>query len=945
MVNNSIMKKILRILLKILLGFILLILLVIFTVPLIFKDKIKARVEQAVNESLNVKVKFDDYKLGFFRNFPDLSFSLDNLSVAGIDKFNNDTLAQCKSVNLVLNLSSLFKKTGYEIKSVLIDNADIKTIVLKDGSANWDIIKETAESTSAAGTSSAMKILLKKVEMLNSKVSYTDYESDIETYLAKVNCTLKGDLTGNETNLEIMIQAGQLTYLMDKIRYLNKATADSKINVRANLDSMKFYLKDSYLIINDLRLNFSGMVAMPEDDIETDLSFKTDQTSFKSLLSLIPSFYMTDFKDLQTKGEFSLEGTAKGVYSDADSTMPDITLDLKIKDGLINYPSLPEKITNIGLKSNIFVDGTDMNKTTVNVDAFHMELAGNPFDMKFSLRTPVSDPDFNGSIVGKIDLTALSKAVPFDSINLSGLINISVSMAGRMSMVEKKQYDNFKASGYMEVKGMKVSMIGYPDVNINEAGLEFSPAYASLKSADLNIGGNSDFNISGKVENYLPYVFKNEIIRGNLELHSKQVDLSDIMSKISTDTAVTDTSSLSIVKVPDNINFDFDALIDQFIYNKINVKNVKGHVIVKDGILGIRETGMDLLGGKIAINADYDTRDILKPFMKADLSMDAIGIKDAFNSFNTIQMLAPTAKGINGKFGVKLNYSSLLGRDFMPQISTISGGGKLQSDEVTLLESTVFKTMKEALKLSKNYSNTFKDINVSFKVSNGRIYVSPFNTRVGNIKMNISGDQGIDQTINYIVKTEIPRSDLGGSVNSLIDDLSASAAAFGVAFKPSDIIKVNVRISGTFLKPVVTPFFGKNPSDSTKGIKEMAKETVKAAVEEKVDEAKEKVRSEVEIQADKLVQEAEEKGQQLRDEAAKGAQKIHEEGDIQAQKIIKEAETKGTIAQMAAKRAADSVRKEADKRADQVVKEADEKALKLVEEAKLKREETLNKIK
>ena len=49
----------------------------------------------------------------------------------------------------------------------------------------------------------------------------------------------------------------------------------------------------------------------------------------------------------------------------------------------------------------------------------------------------------------------------------------------------------------------------------------------------------------------------------------------------------------------------------------------KGHIIVKDGILSIRETGMDILGGTIAMNADYDTRDSLKPLMKADIILKA----------------------------------------------------------------------------------------------------------------------------------------------------------------------------------------------------------------------------------------------------------------------------------------------------------------------------------
>jgi hypothetical protein len=941
--NKIVMKKPAKWIFKVLGGLILLILILLFTFPVLFKDKIKGKFEQIANESVNAKVSFGDYKLGFFRNFPNLTLSLDNVSVTGVEKFENDTLVSCSSLNLVFNLSSLFNKSGYEIKSIVINEADIRTLVLKDGSANWDIMTDTTESP-AGEESSDMKILLEKIEFTNSSVSYIDHESIIETYLDKVNCLMKGDLTENETNLEININAQELTFLMDGIKYLNKAKADSKINVKASLDSMKFYLRDNYLTINDLKMNFAGMVAMPEDDIETDLTFKSEQTSFKSLISLIPAIYMSDYKDLKTSGEFNLAGTAKGIYSDADSTMPDISLNLSVNNGLISYPELPDQIKNINLKSDIFIDGTNMDKTTVNVDHFHMELAGNPFDLEFALKTPMSDPDFKGSMKGKLDLKALSNAVPMDSINLSGLIDISVSMSGRLSMIEKSQYDLFKAYGNLNISDMMVSLTGYPAVSISKADFEFTPAFAELKNADLKVGGKSDFNMNGRLENYIPYVIKDDIIKGRLTLYSKLVDLTDIMSEIVTDTTAADTSSLAVIKVPENINLDFNAGIDQFIYNSIKVQNVKGHVLVRDGVLSIRETGMDLLGGRIAMNADYDTRDTLKPFVKADLNILDLGIKDAFNTFNTIQMLAPTAKGISGKVGVRLNYSSLLGRDFMPLISSITGGGKLVSDEVTLLESVVYKNMKEVLKLGSNYSNTFKDINVSFKVNNGRIYVNPFNTKVGNIKMNISGDQGLDQTINYAIKTEIPRSDLGSSVNSLIDNLSVQAAAFGIAFKPSDIIKVNVKVTGTFLKPVVTPFFGNSAPDSTKGIRETAKETVKEVVGEKVDQAKEKVRSEAEIQADKVVQEAEVKGQQLRDEAAKAAEKIRQEADIQSQRIIKEAETKGTIAKMAAQKATDSVKKESDRKADHLVQEADSKANKLVEEAKAKREELLNKM-
>jgi uncharacterized protein involved in outer membrane biogenesis len=941
------MKKAAGIILKILGGLVLVVLLLVFTVPFLFRDKIRAKVEQAVNSSVNARVTFGDYRLSILRSFPNLTFSLSNVDVAGTGRFAGDTLASLQSVNLVFNLASLFRKTGYEISSVTINKASITTIVLKDGAANWDIMKETAgeEAPSAQPSGSEMKILLRKVDVRNSTIVYIDSSSDISARLNRVNFSLTGDMTTSVTNLDIIMNAGEVSFVMDGMKYLNRIAADAKVNLRANLDSMNFYLRDNYLHMNDMKIFFAGKVSMPGDDIITDLTFKTDGNSLKSLLSLIPAAYTADFKDLKTSGDFSFDGSAKGRYSDADSTMPDILLNFRISNGLISYPSLPEQIKNINISSRIFFDGKKTDNSTLDVDRFHMELAGNPFDMALSLRTPVSDPDFKGSVRGRIDLSALGKAMPLDSISLSGIINASVEMAGRMSWLEKGMYDKFRASGNLEVSNMNVAMKDYPEVTVSSAAFEFTPAYAVLKKADLLIGRKSDFSLSGKLGNYIPYFLSNKTLTGSLDLQSRETNLTEIMSKMASDTSsVSDTSSLAVIKVPENIDFNFNASISRFIYNKINLTNVKGNILVKNGILSIRNTGMDLLGGSIKMNADYDTRDTLKPAVRADMDISNLGIRDAFNTFNTIKKLAPTADGIDGRVNVKLAYSSLLKRDMMPLLSSISGEGKLQTNEVTLLKSKVYNQMKEALKLGDNYSNTFRDLNISFKISNGRILVSPFDTKVGNVKMNISGDQGIDQTINYFVKTQIPRSDLGKSVNSLIDNLSAQASAFGLSVKLADIMKINVKVTGTFRKPVVTPVFGNQPADSS-GIKGTVREEVKQAVDTGIDKAREKALAEAQQQGDRLVAEAEEKGRQLHEEAVKAADKIRSEADDRAKKLVRDAEPKGPFAVAAAKKAADVLTKEASKKADQVVTGADSQSTRLVDDAKQKREELINKLK
>jgi hypothetical protein len=939
------MKKISGIILKILLGIILLILVLLFTVPVIFKKQIRAKVEQVINESVNATVKFEDYKLGFFKDFPNLSFSMTNLSVVGINKFEGDTLAGFNSFSLVFNLSSLFKKTGYEVKTIIMDKAVVNAIVLKDGTANWDIMKDTTSAEEVPAESpSTMKILLKKVALLNSSISYIDDESAMKVYLKNLNFNLSGDMTASETDMQMTVNASDFTFIMDGMKYLNKTVLDSKIDMLANLDNMKFTFRENYFSVNDLRLNFTGMVAMPKDDIDTDIKFSTAQTSFKSLLSLVPAVYMNDYKDMKASGEFALSGYAKGIYSDADSTLPDVSLALSVKDGLISYPDLPEQIKNINIKTDVFVDGKDLDKTIVDVPVFHMELAGSPFDMTFFLKTPMSDPDFKGSMIGKIDLGALSKAVPMDSISLSGIIDMSVKMAGRMSMIDKGQYDKFEATGKMGITKMLIAMTGYPDVLINQAGLEFTPAFATLTNTNLNVGGKSDFTLTGRLENYIPYVFSDKTIKGNLSMRSKLTDVSEIMSKMAEDTAVADTAAMSLIQVPRNIDFDFDALISKLSYDSIKAENVKGHLIIRNGILSIREAGMNILSGTISMNADYDTRDTLKPAMKADFDMKNIGVKDAFRTFNTVKQLVPAAKGIDGKINATLAFSSLLGKDMMPVANSINGAGKLQSDQITLVESKTFDKIKETLKLGDKYTNTFNNVNISFKIADGRIFLAPFDVKTGSLKMNISGDQGIDQTLNYIVKTEIPRSELGGSVNSFIDNLSSQAASLGIKYTPSDMLKVNVKVTGTATKPIVMPFFGNATGESSGGMKEAAKEAVKQTIDDSVDKAKAKAREEAEIEGAKIVKEAEERGQQLRDEAAKAAEQLRAEAKTQGQKLIDEAASKGTLAKMAAQKSADQMKKTADKKADQLIQEADVQAKRLVEEAQAKSDEMIKKI-
>ena len=89
--------------------------------------------------------------------------------------------------------------------------------------------------------------------------------------------------------------------------------------------------------------------------------------------------------------------------------------------------------------------------------------------------------------------------------------------------------------------------------------------------------GKSDFKLSGKVENYIPYLFKDETIRGDFIFTSGVLDLNEFMTESAeTVTEETDTVPLSVVEVPGNIDFKLIARIDKLYYDKLEIDNTIG---------------------------------------------------------------------------------------------------------------------------------------------------------------------------------------------------------------------------------------------------------------------------------------------------------------------------------------------------------------------------------
>src|SRR3982750_2713730 len=85
------------------------VLVLLAVLPLFFGDRIAQRVQVEVNRKVNARVSWRHAGISFFRSFPNLSLTLDDLTIAGVGRFQNDTLALMPHLRVVLDLASVLR--------------------------------------------------------------------------------------------------------------------------------------------------------------------------------------------------------------------------------------------------------------------------------------------------------------------------------------------------------------------------------------------------------------------------------------------------------------------------------------------------------------------------------------------------------------------------------------------------------------------------------------------------------------------------------------------------------------------------------------------------------------------------------------------------------------------------------------------------------------------
>jgi AsmA protein len=476
--------------LKIAIATIFVLLLLMFLFPIVFPGKIAQEVKLFANEKLEGELNFSEANLSFFNHFPSLTLTLKNFKLNGSAPFKNETLISANEIAFGINVKTLIFDNQVKIDKIFLSNALMNVKVNEKGEANYNVYISKESKPSKDDSSTSLK--LEKIDIRDSHLVYDDKSTKILIDAKGFNYVGNGSLDQAVFDIYTEADIDSLNLTYNKETYLKNKKIKADLITRINTNSFAFVFKQNNLKINKLPIQFTGEFNFLKNGYDMDFKIDSKGSKLNDFFTALPPQYVEWLEKTKVKGSTDLGLSLKGQYIASESKSPDLSFNMKIRDGKIEYKNAPFPVSNIFLNFDTKVPGLNPKNVEVTLDSLFFNV-GTDYLKAIVKSKGVEKPSIQANIQASLDLKKLDQAMGLENMSLRGLLKANVISNG---IYDKSKSVFPKTKGSINLKGVTVQTIYYPKPiqNIN------------LKATLSN--GNGTFKETRFVINPASFVFE-----------------------------------------------------------------------------------------------------------------------------------------------------------------------------------------------------------------------------------------------------------------------------------------------------------------------------------------------------------------------------------------------------------------------------------------------------
>ena len=478
--------------------------------------------------------------------------------------------------------------------------------------------------------------------------------------------------------------------------------------------------------------------------------------------------------------------------------MPSFKGLVRVVDGDFSYEGVAAQMNDLQMELRLESEKGSLVNSKMELSKLEFRLADNPFSARMDIAN-FESPEWTLQAKGSLDLYSLSQLIP-SFYPLNGQLETNFTSSGNMKALEAGQYGSLPVNGDLALTNFQLITEEFPQgLSISQLNADFSTDRIAITQFQGK-AGSSSFQVTGSLEDFVPYALSNETLKGELNITADQLIYSEWMPEASTEqeenSSVDSTNQvMEVVRIPRNISFKMAAALGQLDYDGLILNDVQGEMEMIDGQLLISRSGFKAVEGSFSAKGSYDSRPE-EPLFNMDLKVESVSIPKSFDQFTAVQKFAPVAKNMTGNVGFDFSLSGIIGEDMMPDYTSLSGAGLIQVIKAGFERSEITQGLSSTLKVAKIENPVIDNVRMRADVLDGRLFIKPFDTRLGNYSTTIGGSTGIDGSIDYTLLITVPAKGITQQVNNLAKQFLGNQLIRG-----SDYV-FDVSMTGNYAKPV-----------------------------------------------------------------------------------------------------------------------------------------------
>ena len=457
---------------------------------------------------------------------------------------------------------------------------------------------------------------------------------------------------------------------------------------------------------------------------------------------------------LDVSGMLDLDLNVKGNYAPQKKQFPVTTAFISLKNGSILTKYYPHPLEDVEMVTKVTNSTGAMKDLFISIQPLTFRFEGKPFTLTAALEN-FDDVRYDVKSKGVIDLGKVYKVFSQKGMELDGYIETDLSLKGRQSDASAGRYENLRNLGTMKLRNIAFTSEDYPKPFIIKTGdFRFDQDKVWFNNF-LATYGTSDFRLKGFLKNTINYALsQGGTLTGDFQLNSNFINVDEFMAFSQLDTVVADyhTEETGVVIIPRDLDVDFKAEVKKASFKGLDIRDVKGEIDLKEGILILRDASLNLIGCKVAMDATYGSVTPDKGFFDFHIKADDFDIKRAYNEIAMIREMASSAGKAEGLVSLDYTVKGMLNAEMFPVMPSLEGGGVFSVKKVKVYGLKLFNDISKGTQKEGLSNPDMSKVDIKSTIKNNTVTLEQFKFKVKGIRIKISGTTDFDSKLNLKVR-------------------------------------------------------------------------------------------------------------------------------------------------------------------------------------------------